>query len=55
MRVGCSLRTVWQEVRDTTIGTLAETTFADLVERAGGPRTPRGRCRDTRFAGRPTG
>jgi Rrf2 family cysteine metabolism transcriptional repressor len=37
MMVECSLRAVWQEVRDATIAILAETTFADLARRAGGP------------------
>lgn len=37
MTVGCSLRTVWEEVRDATITMLGETTFADLAARAAGP------------------
>lgn len=37
MEVGCSLRDVWAEVRDQTIGLLDRWTFADLAERAGGP------------------
>ena len=37
MRVDCSLRFVWEAVRDATITALAETTFADLAARAGGP------------------
>jgi Rrf2 family protein len=37
MSVECSLRFVWEEVRDATIRILAETTFADLAARAGGP------------------
>jgi Rrf2 family cysteine metabolism transcriptional repressor len=37
MMIGCSLREVWEEVRDATIGILAGKTFADLAERAGGP------------------
>jgi Rrf2 family protein len=37
MRIECSLRFVWEEVRDATITALARTTFADLAERAGGP------------------
>ena len=37
MRVECSLRFVWEEVRDATIAALARTTFADLAVRAGGP------------------
>lgn len=35
--VGCSLRTVWEEVRDATIAILERTTFADLARDAGGP------------------
>lgn len=37
MMIGCSLREVWEEVRDTTIAILERTTFADLAARAGGP------------------
>jgi Rrf2 family protein len=37
MTLECSLRFVWEEVRDATIKTLAGTTFADLAKRAGGP------------------
>jgi Rrf2 family transcriptional regulator, cysteine metabolism repressor len=37
MSVGCSLRFVWEDVRDATIRALGETTFADLAARAGGP------------------
>jgi len=37
MSVECSLRFIWEEVRDATIQILAATTFADLAERAGGP------------------
>lgn len=37
MSVECSLRLVWEEVRDATIKILAGTTFADLARRAGGP------------------
>jgi DNA-binding IscR family transcriptional regulator len=37
MTVECSLRFVWQDVRDATIQILQRTTFADLAERAGGP------------------
>jgi len=37
MSVECSLRFVWEEVRDATINILAGTTFADLADRAGGP------------------
>ena len=36
MEVDCSLRSVWAEVRDTTIAILERTTFADLAARAGG-------------------
>lgn len=36
MTVGCSMRFVWEEVRDATIKILSETTFADLRDRAGG-------------------
>ena len=32
----CSLRSVWEEVRDVTIEILGGTTFADLSRRAGG-------------------
>jgi Rrf2 family cysteine metabolism transcriptional repressor len=37
MMVGCTLRGVWEEVRDATISILERTTFADLAGRAGGP------------------
>jgi Rrf2 family protein len=37
MTLGCSLRFVWEEVRDATIKALSETTFADLAAKAGGP------------------
>ena len=37
MEIGCSLRSVWQEVRDATIAILQRTTFADLAREAGGP------------------
>jgi Rrf2 family protein len=37
MTVGCSLRAVWEEVRDATIAILQRTTFADLARQAGGP------------------
>lgn len=37
MTVECSLRFVWEDVRDAIIGALARTTFRDLAERAGGP------------------
>jgi Rrf2 family protein len=40
MSVECSLRFVWEEVRDATIKALAHTTFADLAARAGGPWKP---------------
>jgi Rrf2 family protein len=36
MSVECSLRFIWEDVRDATIKVLAQTTFADLAERAGG-------------------
>ena len=37
MSVGCSLRGVWEDVRDATIQLLGGVTFADLAARAGGP------------------
>jgi Rrf2 family protein len=37
MMLACSLREVWEEVRDATIAILGRTTFADLARRAGGP------------------
>jgi Rrf2 family protein len=37
MGLGCSLRDVWEEIRDATISLLGGVTFADLAERAGGP------------------
>lgn len=37
MMLACSLRDVWEEIRDATIAILERTTFADLAERAGGP------------------
>jgi len=37
MEVGCSLRFVWEDVRDAILDRLSTTTFADLVARAGGP------------------
>jgi DNA-binding IscR family transcriptional regulator len=37
MAVGCTLRDVWQEIRDATISLLGNVTFAELAERAGGP------------------
>lgn len=36
MTVGCSLRHVWEHVRDETIRMLSEHTFADLAADAGG-------------------
>jgi Rrf2 family protein len=37
MTVECTLRSVWQEVRDATIAILEQVSFADLAARAGGP------------------
>lgn len=37
MTIGCSLREVWEDVRDRAIDLLAGVTFADLAARAGGP------------------
>jgi Rrf2 family cysteine metabolism transcriptional repressor len=37
MTPGCSLRGVWEEVRDATITLLGGVTFADLASRAEGP------------------
>lgn len=37
MSVECSLRFVWEVVRDATIAALTDTTFADLASEAGGP------------------
>jgi Rrf2 family protein len=37
MTIGCTLREVWEEIRDATIRLLGQATFADLAERAGGP------------------
>jgi Rrf2 family protein len=37
MAVGCSLRFVWEDIRDAILDRLSTTTFADLVERAGDP------------------
>lgn len=37
MMIGCTLREVWEEVRDGTIQLLGRATFADLAKRAGGP------------------
>ena len=42
MTVGCTLREVWEEVRDATIELLGGVTFADLAKRAGGPWTDPG-------------
>ena len=36
MSIECSLRFVWEDVRDATIAALAQTTFADLAAKAGG-------------------
>jgi Rrf2 family protein len=36
MTVECSLRFIWEDVRDATIKLLADTSFADLADRAGG-------------------
>lgn len=48
MSVACSLRFVWEEIRDATISLLGQTTFADLAERAEGP------WRDQALIGRET-
>lgn len=37
MEVDCSLRFVWEDVRDAILDRLSTTTFADLAARAGGP------------------
>ena len=37
MTIGCTLREVWEEIRDATIELLDRATFADLAARAGGP------------------
>ena len=37
MGLGCSLRDVWEELRDATITLLGTVTFAQLAENAGGP------------------
>jgi DNA-binding IscR family transcriptional regulator len=37
MMIGCTLRDVWEEIRDATIELLGRATFADLAKRAGGP------------------
>ena len=42
MEIGCSLRSVWAEVRDATIAILERTDFADLAAQAGGPWLPVG-------------
>ena len=39
MTIGCTLRAVWQDVRDATIALLGGVTFADLAAQAGGPWT----------------
>lgn len=39
MTIGCTLREVWEEIRDATIQLLGQATFADLAARAGGPWT----------------
>jgi Rrf2 family transcriptional regulator, cysteine metabolism repressor len=39
MTLGCSLRFVWEDVRDAIITALSGTTFRDLAERAGGAWT----------------
>jgi Rrf2 family protein len=36
MTIACSMRTVWEEVRDATITILGRTTFGELARRAGG-------------------
>ena len=37
MTIGCTMREVWEEIRDATIQLLGQATFADLAARAGGP------------------
>jgi Rrf2 family transcriptional regulator, cysteine metabolism repressor len=37
MTVGCTMRSVWEEVRDATITLLGGVNFADLAARSGGP------------------
>lgn len=37
MTIGCTLREVWEEIRDATISLLGGVTFKDLAGRAGGP------------------
>jgi len=39
MTIGCTLREVWEEIRDATISLLGGVTFAELAARAGGPWT----------------
>jgi len=39
MTIGCTLRHVWEEVRDATIRLLGDITFADLAAQAAGPWT----------------
>jgi len=39
MAIGCTMREVWEEIRDATIQLLGRATFADLAARAGGPWT----------------
>jgi Rrf2 family protein len=39
MTIGCTLREVWEEIRDATIQLLGQATFADLAAKAGGPWT----------------
>jgi Rrf2 family cysteine metabolism transcriptional repressor len=48
MSVACSLRFVWEEIRDATISLLGQKTFADLAARAEGP------WRDLALIGRAT-
>lgn len=43
MTIGCSLRLVWEDVRDATIAMLGAVTFADLATRAAGPWLVAGR------------
>jgi Rrf2 family protein len=40
MTIGCSLRSVWEEIRDATIEILSRTTLQDLADQAGGPWRP---------------
>ncbi len=42
MEIGCSLRTVWAEVRDATIAILERTDFATLAAQSGGSWVPVG-------------